>query len=186
MAATRGLTDKPITKEVLEEDGRTVAAHVSTVVTDPDSADAVQVLDPNAYPSANASAHDDLAAHTQSSPADFGDADEASVNEQQSITLDDTAAGEFTLSFDGDTTDPIAFDATASAVKDALVDLASIGTNGEGDDNVTVSGSAGGPWTVTFVNDLAAQDVAPLTGAADGLDAHTPTAVVTTTVQGAV
>lgn len=185
MGQARSLTDKPITREIVEEDGRVVAAHLSDVVTDPESADAVQVPDGDVYPTANATQLDPLAVHETPDPADALDDDEASVNEIQSVTLDDTADGTFTLTFEGDETDDIDYDATAAAVKTALVALPSIGTDGEGHDNVTVSGSAGGPWTVTFVNDLGGRDVAALTGDEGDLVAVTPTAEVETTVEGA-
>src|SRR3954466_7372758 len=63
------------------------------------------------------------------------------ANEVQSITLALATAGTFTLTFGGQTTTGIAFGAAASAVQIALEALSSIGAG-----NVTVSGSAGGPY----------------------------------------
>ncbi|MFE7799007.1 hypothetical protein [Nocardia sp. NPDC057440] len=53
--------------------------------------------------------------------------------------------GTFTLSFGGQTTAGIAYNAAASAVDSALELLSSVGTG-----NATVTGSAGGPYTVTI------------------------------------
>ncbi|MBM4722531.1 hypothetical protein GS439_06765 [Rhodococcus hoagii] len=55
--------------------------------------------------------------------------------------------GTFTLSVGGQTTAGIAYNATAAAVKSALEALSTVGT---GDANVT--GSAGGPYTVSLAN----------------------------------
>jgi len=66
--------------------------------------------------------------------------------------------GTFTLTFGGDETAAIAYDAAASAVQSALEALDSIGPG-----NVSVSGSAGGPYTITFINDLADENVGAIT-----------------------
>jgi YD repeat-containing protein len=65
-------------------------------------------------------------------------------DEVQTVTLANEDDGVLRLAFHGETTAEIDFDATAAEVETALEDL-------NGIDNVTVSGSAGGPWTVTFV-----------------------------------
>lgn len=70
------------------------------------------------------------------------------VDEVETLTID-AAGGTFTLTFGGQETDDIDFDATASAVQAALEALSSVG---EG--NITVSGVAGGPYTITFVGEL--------------------------------
>lgn len=59
------------------------------------------------------------------------------------VTLGTQSSGTFTLSFNGQTTGTIAFGATAATVQTALRGLTSIGGT-----NATVSGSAGGPYTV--------------------------------------
>lgn len=56
-----------------------------------------------------------------------------------------TTAGTFPLTFGGQTATGIAYNAAASAVQSALEALSSIGTG-----NVAVTGSAGGPYTVTI------------------------------------
>lgn len=57
-------------------------------------------------------------------------------------------SGVWTLTFDGDTTASLAYNATPSAIETALNALTSITTAG----GVTVSGEAGGPYQVAFVN----------------------------------
>lgn len=157
MGNTRGLTDKPIEREVITEDGRVVAAHLSDVVTDPNSADAVQIPDADRYPSANATQQNPLAVHEASSPADALDPDETDVNEVQSLT-EATAitAGTFTITFDGETTDAIAFDATAAQIQAALEALANVSPG-----DITVAGGPvpTAPATLTFGGNYAAQDV---------------------------
>ena len=70
-------------------------------------------------------------------------------------------ADTFTLTFDGETTNDIADDATAATVKTELEGLANIGAG-----NVDVTGNAGGPYTVEFKGTLAKQDVSLITGVA--------------------
>ena len=71
--------------------------------------------------------------------------------------------GTFTLTFNAATTTAIAEAATAATVQAALVALASVGAS-----NVTVTGSAGGPFTVTFTGTLA-NTALPLTGSGASL-----------------
>ena len=71
-------------------------------------------------------------------------------NERQRIAVSPLAqSGTFTLSFGGATTDPLAFDAAAGDVEDALGDLAGFGAG-----DFQVSGDDGGPFTVEFVGGL--------------------------------
>jgi hypothetical protein len=92
------------------------------------------------------------------------------TNERQSVSLGPefgggaVTGGTFTLTFNGQTTSAIAWDATAAIVDQRLESLSNIGTG-----NVSVTGPAGGPWTVEFVGTLANTDVAQLTGAGAGL-----------------
>lgn len=86
--------------------------------------------------------------------------------------------GNFTLTFEGDETANIAYNASATVVRQRLEELDSIGVG-----NVTVTGSAGGPWVITFVGDLAATDVGTVTVDDTGLTGGTSpevNAVVTT------
>jgi RHS repeat-associated protein len=77
-------------------------------------------------------------------------------NEKQTITPYSATGGTYTLSFGGFTTAAIDWDATAGELESALEALTSI-------DNVSVSGSAGGPYTVEFLGTHAGQNVALLT-----------------------
>lgn len=89
----------------------------------------------------------------------------AGVNEQQLITLTGNPnGGTFTLTFSGQTTAGIAYNASAATVQTALQALSSIGSG-----NATVTGSAGGPWTVTFGGTLAATNVAQMTASGASL-----------------
>lgn len=73
----------------------------------------------------------------------------ASPSEVQTVQVDGTA-GDFTLTFDGETTAAIAFNATAAAMQTALEALSNVNPG-----DVTVTGGPGGaggttPYTVTF------------------------------------
>jgi len=79
-------------------------------------------------------------------------------NAQQTVAVDLATSGTFTLTYSGQTTSAIAYEATSATVATALKALSNIG-----DTDVIVTGSAGGPWTVEFVGDLGFTDVAALT-----------------------
>lgn len=100
------------------------------------------------------------------------------TDEVQTLTIDATG-GTYTLTFDGDTTDAIDFDATAAEVQTELEGLDGIG---EGD--VTVAGSDGGPYTISFVGDLADTNVDAITTDAGNLTGGDGTAVIDTTTAG--
>jgi hypothetical protein len=106
-----------------------------------------------------------------------------STNEQQTVTITGgPAGGTFTLTFGGQTTAGIAYNAIASAVQTALEALSSIGTG-----NVTVAGGPGPgtPWVVTFTGAFAQTNVAQMTTSSAGLTGGTsPASAVTTTVPG--
>lgn len=78
-------------------------------------------------------------------------------NEVQSITVTDATGGTFTITISGDTTAPIAHNATAGNVESALEALDCIG---EGNVQVTLAGTV---YTVTFIRDLAAQSIGLMT-----------------------
>lgn len=81
-----------------------------------------------------------------------------SANEEQTVTIiNSPSGGDFTLSFNGQTTASIAYNAAASAVQTALEGLSGIKSG-----DVSVTGSAGGPWAVEFTGDLAKTDVSTL------------------------
>ncbi len=74
-----------------------------------------------------------------------------SQNEQQLVTYVSGAANEtFKLSFESQTTAALAYDAAATTVETAFEGLSTVGAG-----NGTVTGSAGGPWTIEFTGDLA-------------------------------
>lgn len=100
--------------------------------------------------------------------------------EAQSVTISGApTGGTFTLSFGGNTTSAIAYNASAAAVQAALEALASIGAG-----NVSVSGAAGGPYTVTFVGALANTNVAQLTATGSLTGGSSPAVAVATTTAG--
>lgn len=85
------------------------------------------------------------------------------------VTLGSPSAGDFTLTFGGNTTSAIAYNAAASAVKSALVAL----DDGYTSADWTVTGSAGGPYTVTTPSGA-------LTGSGSGLTGGTFSVVAAT------
>lgn len=85
------------------------------------------------------------------------------VKLQYVVTLGAPSAGTFTLTWNGNTTSAIAYNATNSAVLSALAAL----DDGFTSSNWTVTGSAGGPYTVTVPTGL------PLTGSGSGLTGGT-------------
>jgi hypothetical protein len=104
----------------------------------------------------------------------------AGVNEVQTIGATGAVSGTFTLTFDGQTTGNLPFNATAAQIQAALEGLSNIDAG-----EVAV---AGGPVnttavTITFTGDLSATDVALITGN-DSLLLGSQI-VVSTTTQGA-
>ena len=78
----------------------------------------------------------------------------ASDNEIQTITVTGSpTGGTVALSWVGETTGAIAYNASAATVETAFEGLASVGAG-----NGTVTGDAGGPWTVEFTGDLAGEN----------------------------
>lgn len=102
----------------------------------------------------------------------------AGTAEVQTVTITGSpTGGTFTLTWNGQTTAPIAFNASAATVQAALEALSNIAPG-----DVSVAGSAGGPWTVTF-NDRG--NVAQMTASGAGLTGGTAPAVgVATTTPG--
>lgn len=96
------------------------------------------------------------------------------VNEVQVITVD-AVGGNFTLTYDGQTTGNIAYNANSSTVQTALLALSNLAPG-----DVTVAGD--GPHTVTFGGTLAATDVEAITADDSGLTA--PSVVVAQGTQG--
>jgi hypothetical protein len=90
----------------------------------------------------------------------------AGDNDVQTVTLTNTpTGGTFTLTFDGQTTTAIAYNATGPiGVQAALVALSTIGAG-----NVTVTGAASGPYVVTFTGLFAGADMDSITGSGASL-----------------
>lgn len=73
------------------------------------------------------------------------------INDLQTITrTGNPTSGTFTLTFSSETTTSLAYNAAASDIQSALQSLGLIGVG-----NVSVTGSAGGPYVVTFIGNLA-------------------------------
>eukprot|EP00913_Durusdinium_trenchii_P005642 g5260.t1 len=98
----------------------------------------------------------------------------AGTDEVQTVTIGaGVTGGTFTLSFGGEETATIAYNAAASAVETALEALGTI-------DGLSVSGSAGGPWTITFDSaTLGSTDVALLVADGDNLTGGSGTEALT-------
>lgn len=102
------------------------------------------------------------------------------ANEVQTVTISGSpTGGSFTLVFDDVATTDIAYNASAATVQAALQALSTIGSG-----NATVSGSAGGPYTVTFTAALGNQSVAQLNATSDLTGGTSPTVTVATTTPG--
>jgi hypothetical protein len=107
----------------------------------------------------------------------------AGTNEIQTVTITGTpTGGTFTLTYNGQTTAPIAFNATAGTVQAALEALRNIGTG-----NVLGGGGPGPgtPYTITFQGALAGQNVNQMTAAGAFTGGSSPAVAVTTTTPGA-
>ena len=106
-------------------------------------------------------------------------ADGAGTAEQQTVTITGTpTGGTFTLTYNGQTTAPIAYNATAAAVASALNALGSVGANGV---SATGGPGPGTPYVVTFA---AAGNVNQMTASGTGLTGGSPAIAVTTTAAG--
>lgn len=106
------------------------------------------------------------------------------TNEVQTISAPGSpTGGTFMITFNGQTTAPIAYNATATTVRTALQALSNVGANG-----VTVSGGPlpTNPVTVTFTGPLAGEDVPQMTLVTTGLTgaASTPAMSVATATAG--
>lgn len=104
-----------------------------------------------------------------------------SPTEVQTATITGSpTGGSFTLTLNGETTAAIAYNATAAAVQTALLALPSLSAG-----DVTVTGSAGGPYTLTFGGNLSGQNVAAITASGAGLTGgSTPGVTMATTTAG--
>lgn len=101
----------------------------------------------------------------------------AAVNELQSVNLTGSpTGGTFTLTWSGQTTSGIAWNASAASVVSALEALSNIGSG-----DVAATGSAGGPWTVEFTGTLAGANQPAMTGSGANLTGGSAQSVATAT-----
>ncbi|MER6844844.1 hypothetical protein [Streptomyces platensis] len=102
------------------------------------------------------------------------------TNEVQTVTITGSpTGGTFTLTWSGQTTAAIAYNATAATVRTALEALSNIAPG-----DVTVTGSAGGPYTVTFGGANLGDDVAQMTASGASLTGGSSPAVSVATTTG--
>lgn len=85
------------------------------------------------------------------------------TDEVQTLTEGGSGLTSYTLTFSGQTTASIAAAATAAQVQAAIEALSNVGAG-----NVSVTGSPGGPYTVTFQGALADTNVAQMTSTPTG------------------
>lgn len=104
-------------------------------------------------------------------------ADGAANEVQEAEITGDPTGGTFTLTYAGQTTAAIPFNATAGAVQGYLTALSNIRTG-----DVIASGPAGGPYEVTFTGSLRATNVAAMTASGASLTGGTSPGVTITTV----
>jgi hypothetical protein len=104
----------------------------------------------------------------------------ALTNEVQTATITGSpTGGTFTLTFSGQTTAAIAYNATAAAVQTALEALSNINPG-----DVTVTGAAGGPYTLTWGGQYLGENVAQPTATASFTGGSTPGVTIATTTAG--
>lgn len=101
------------------------------------------------------------------------------TNETQRATVTGgPTGGTFTLTYSGQTTAAIPFNANAATVQGALNALSNIRTG-----DVSVTGANGGPYDVKFMSALGGQDVAAMTASGASLTGGTTPGVTISTVQ---
>jgi hypothetical protein len=99
------------------------------------------------------------------------------TNEVQRLTIANATGGTYTLTFSGQTTSALAYNANAAAIQTALIALSNLATG-----DVTVSGS--GPYTISFAGEYSYEDVPAIVAAGDNLTGSSPTATITTITPG--
>jgi len=103
------------------------------------------------------------------------------ANEIQGVEVSNATSGTFTLTFNGQTTAPIAFNATAAQLQAALEALSNIGSG-----NVSAAGGDvdAARVDITFIGTYAGVDVPSLTADATALTGTTPTVAISLIQQG--
>ncbi|WP_329492535.1 hypothetical protein OG618_37210 (plasmid) [Kitasatospora sp. NBC_01246] len=98
-------------------------------------------------------------------------------SETQTVTITGgPTGGTFTLTFNGQATAALPYNASAATVRAGLEALNNIAAG-----DVTVTGNAGGPYTVVFAGNFSGDNVAQMTANAAGLTGGTTPAVNVTT-----
>lgn len=91
------------------------------------------------------------------------------IDNTQTVTLGSPSAGNFTLTYKGQTTGNIAFNATNAVVQTAVTGLSTVGVG-----NATVAGPNGGPYIITLTpSGTLATDLTAFTGSGVGLTGGT-------------
>jgi hypothetical protein len=109
----------------------------------------------------------------------YGPFEDELLDEQQTVRVTNATGGTFTLTFNGQTTTPLAFNSTAAQIDTALQALSNVGA-----DNIQTSGGPINTATVNvfFRRALGQANQAPLTADASGLTGSSSPAVTTATV----
>ncbi|MGW2384414.1 hypothetical protein [Streptomyces sp. NPDC001658] len=104
----------------------------------------------------------------------------AVTNEVQTLTVTGApTGGTFTITWNGQTTAAIAYNATAAQVQTALEALSNIAPG-----DVAVTGNAGGPWTLTWGGTQLGENVAAPTTTESFTGGTTPDITIATTTAG--
>ncbi len=104
----------------------------------------------------------------------------AVTNEVQTLTVTGApTGGTFTITWAGQTTAAIAYNATAAVVQTALEALSNVAAG-----DVVVTGSAGGPWTLTWGGTQLGEDVAAPTTTESFTGGTSPDITIATTTAG--
>lgn len=102
------------------------------------------------------------------------------TNEVQTATITGApTGGTFTLTFSGQTTSAIAYNATAAAVQTALEALSNVNPG-----DIVVTGNAGGPYTLTFGGQYLGDNVASITATSSLTGGTSPGVTMATTTAG--
>ena len=102
------------------------------------------------------------------------------TSEVPTVTISGSpTGGTFTLTFSGQTTAAIAYNASAATVRAALEGLSNVAPG-----DVVVTGNAGGPYTVVFAGAYLSDDVAQMTATGSLTGGSSPAVAVTTSTAG--
>jgi hypothetical protein len=149
--------------------------HMQTVTLDLDTFDFATTFTDKVLPSG-------LVLGKITASGKYGPYKDAGTNEVQTITITGTpTGGTFTLTYSGQSTTAIAYNASAATVEAALEALSNIGP---ADVGVTGGPGPGTPYVVTFTGDLQGTDVSMITVAHAFTGGTSPNLSVAQTTQG--